>query len=39
MRNTISGHGGGGLGLELGILEAFSNLHDSMNQWLPQHMT
>ena len=32
----ISGHGGGGLGLELGTLEVFSNLNDSKGvpRWL-----
>lgn len=28
--NTVSGHSGDGLGLELEILEAFSNLHNSV---------
>jgi len=30
LRNMISGHGGDGLGLDLGILELFSNLNDSV---------
>ena len=30
LRDVVSGHGGMGLGLELVILEVFSNLNDSM---------
>ena len=30
LRDVVSGHGGGGLGLDLVILEVFSNLNDSM---------
>ena len=30
LRDVISGHGGGGLGLDLGNLEGFSNLNGSM---------
>jgi len=30
LRDAVSGHGAGGLGLGLGILEVFSNLGDSM---------
>ena len=29
LRDVVSGHGGGGLGLNLVILEVFSNLNDS----------
>lgn len=28
LRNTVSGHGGSGLGLDLMILEVLSNLND-----------
>ena len=39
LRDMVSGHGGDGLGLGLGILEVFSNLNDSMkvvsfSKWL-----
>ena len=30
LRDVVSGHGGGGLGLDLVILELFSNLNDCM---------
>lgn len=30
LRNVISGHGGDGLGLNLGILELISHLNDSV---------
>ena len=30
LRNMVNGHGGNGLGLDLMILELFSNLNDSM---------
>ena len=30
MRDMVNGHGGNGLGLDLMILELFSNLNDSM---------
>ena len=30
LRDVVSGHGGGGLGLDLGILEVFSNFNDSL---------
>ena len=30
LRNMVSGHDGGGLGLDLLILEVFSSLNDSM---------
>ncbi|XP_025006024.2 uncharacterized protein LOC112532354 [Gallus gallus] len=30
VRDTVSGHGGGALGLDWMVLEVFSNLHDSM---------
>ena len=30
LRHVGSGHGGGGVGLDLGILEVFSNLNDSV---------
>ena len=35
LRDLVSGHGGGGLGLELVILEVFSNRNDSMILWIP----
>ena len=31
LRDMVSGHGGGGLGLDLMILVVFSNLNDSMS--------
>ena len=31
LRAVVSGHGGGGLGLELVIVVVFSNLKDAMN--------
>ena len=30
LRDVVSGHGGGGLGLDLGTLVVFSNLNNSM---------
>ena len=30
LRDVVSGHGGGGMGLDLGILEVFSNINDSV---------
>ena len=30
LRDVVSGHGGGGLGLDWMILEVFSNLNDSV---------
>ena len=30
LREVVSGHGGGGLGMGLAISEVFSNLNDSM---------
>ena len=33
LRNMVSGYGGGELGLDLRILEVFSSLNDSMNNW------
>ena len=30
LRDVVSGHGGGGLGLDLVILEVFSRLNDAM---------
>ena len=30
LRDVVGGHGGGGLGLDLVILEVFSNLKDSL---------
>ena len=30
LRDVASGHGGGGVGLDLGILGVFSNLNDSV---------
>jgi len=32
-RDVGSGHNGDGLGLDLRILEVFSSLNDSMNNW------
>ena len=29
LRDMVSGHGGGGLGLDMMVLEVFSSLHDS----------
>jgi len=30
LRDMVSGHGGDGMGLDLGVLEVFSNLNDSV---------
>jgi len=30
LRDMISGHGGAGLGFDLGMSEVFSSLHDAM---------
>ena len=30
LRDVVSGHGGGGMRLDLGTLEVFSNLNDSL---------
>ena len=30
LRDMVSGHGGDGMGLDLGVLEIFSNLNDSV---------
>ena len=33
LRDMVGGHGGDGLGLDMGISEAFSNLNGSVIQW------
>ena len=39
LRDVVTGHGGVGLGLDLGILEVFSSLDDSMKEAMTSNFT